>query len=511
MLAAWRRRGERSSLGRRHRNGIATATAALTLLALAPLAYFAPSAAADVPSVLPPVQQRTSTGVTADALPTAQMNGVAWSQAIAGNNVWVGGSFSAARPAGSPLGSNEVTRNNLLVYNINTGALVSSIAPSFNAQVKVVTVSPDGSRVYVGGQFTSVNGVTRNRIAAFDASTGALINSFAPSVDSVVNAIVATNATVYVGGAFSKSSSVARTRLAAFTAGTGALLSWNPTADDGVQSMVLTPDGSKMIVAGAFNSIGGATYHGLAALDPATGAPLPWAATNVVQDSSPGAVVSSLSTDGTFIYGTAWAYGSPSATLEGSFSADPDSGAINWIENCWGDEYDIFAMNGVAYNAGHMHACYTLGGWHDTNPRTIRHSLAFTSQPGGTLGHDNEGNPDSSTTDFYGQPAPSIVDWFPDFTAGTYTGQSQATWTVTGNGQYLVEGGEFPKVNNQAQQGLVRFAVPSIAPKKQGPQLSGASWAASGVARSSTSVRLSWQSNWDRDDLNLAYSVIRDG
>ncbi|MGH7486513.1 MAG: hypothetical protein ACREMY_13080, partial [bacterium] len=67
VLAAWRRRGERSSLGRRHRNGIATATAALTLLALAPLAYFAPSAAADVPSVLPPVQQRTSTGVTADA------------------------------------------------------------------------------------------------------------------------------------------------------------------------------------------------------------------------------------------------------------------------------------------------------------------------------------------------------------------------------------------------------------------------------------------------------------
>ena len=49
------------------------------------------------------------------------------------------------------------------------------------------------------------------------------------------------------------------------------------------------------------------------------------------------------------MYGTTWAFGWPIATLSGMFSADPDSGALNWIEDCWGIEYGVFAVNGAAY------------------------------------------------------------------------------------------------------------------------------------------------------------------
>ena len=40
--------------------------------------------------------------------------------------------------------------------------------------------------------------------------------------------------------------------------------------------------------------------------------------------------------------------------------------------------------------------------------------------------------------------------------------------------QYVVEGGEFPTVNGIGQQGLVRFAVRAIAPNKLGPMVTGA-------------------------------------
>ena len=42
--------------------------------------------------------------VTADALPTVQIDGVAWAQAVVGNTVYVAGEFTTARPAGAPAG-----------------------------------------------------------------------------------------------------------------------------------------------------------------------------------------------------------------------------------------------------------------------------------------------------------------------------------------------------------------------------------------------------------------------
>ena len=80
---------------------------------------------------------------------------------------------------------------------------------------------------------------------------------------------------------------------------------------------------------------------------------------------------------------------------------------------------------------------------------------------------------------------------------------------MTGNSRYLVAGGEFPKVNGTAEQGLVRFAVPSLAPNKQGPRVSAAAFVPTVIATSATTARISWTTNWDRDDQNLTYQVWR--
>src|ERR1700712_2218643 len=114
----------------------------------------------------------TPTTVTADPLPTVQIDGVVWSQVVVGNTVYVAGKFNKARPAGAALGTSETVRNNLLAYDIRTGVLITSFAPDLNGQALVVTASPDGKRIYVGGDFDHANGQTRYRIAAYDTATG---------------------------------------------------------------------------------------------------------------------------------------------------------------------------------------------------------------------------------------------------------------------------------------------------------------------------------------------------
>ena len=72
-----------------------------------------PSASADTPPATP------IDTVSADALPTWQINGVVWSQAVVGNTVYVTGSFTKARPPGVAVGgAGEVAALNIFAYDI---------------------------------------------------------------------------------------------------------------------------------------------------------------------------------------------------------------------------------------------------------------------------------------------------------------------------------------------------------------------------------------------------------
>ncbi len=480
----------------------ALTTGALVAAGLAVSAIVAPAASA----AISPIAAPTAGSVTADGLPTVQIDGVAWDQAIVGNTVWAGGQFANARPAGAAPGTQLTGRSNLLAYNLTTGALISSIAPSLNAQAKAIAVSPDKTRVYVGGTFTLANGVKHNRIAAYDAATGAIINSFAPNVDASVNAIVATNTTVYVGGIFSTGGGVTRTRLAAFSASDGMPTTWAPTADGNVNAMVIAPNG-KLVVGGAFQNINGSPAYGMAAIDPVTGALLPWNATSKIRNAGSQAAILSLSTDGTSIIGSAYAYGT-GGNLEGAFSLNPATGDINWVEDCHGDTYDSYSDGRQVYTVSHAHYCGNLGGFFQSDPwsTNTRRALSFTAAATGTLQHDPLGY-----YDWFGTASPSMVNWFPELEAGTYTGKTQAAWSVTGNGQYVVLGGEFPSVNRTAQQGLVRFAVAALAPNKVGPDTKGSNINLNVLGLASGAARISWPANSDPDDYTLTYRLTRDG
>lgn len=466
-----------------------------------------PAATADTAPV-DPANPATPLTVSADALPTVQIDGVAWQQLVVGNTVYVVGNFTTARPAGSAPGSNTVTRNNILAYDITTGKLNTTFVASLNAQAKAITVSPDGSRIYVAGAFTAVNGVSRPYVAALNPTTGALITSFAPNVNSRVYALAATNTSVFMGGWFSGVGSVSRPHLAAVRASDAALLSWNPVVAGGdVNNMVISPDSTKVVVGGNFTSINGSSNpgYGMAALDTSSGALLPWAVNGLVRNGGTQASIFSLTSDGTNVYGTGYVYGS-GGNLEGAFSASWDGGKLNWVEDCHGDSYGVYASDTAVYTVSHDHYCGNIDGFPQTSPKwTFHHALAFSKATTGTITDDPYGY-----YNYAGTPRPSLLPWFPDLDVGSFTGQSQAAWTINGNSQYVILGGEFPTVNGTAQQGLVRFATKNIAPNKQGPVLTGSAMNPTVLSLAAGTVRVAWQANWDKDNENLKYDVIRD-
>ena len=127
------------------------------------------------------------------------------------------------------------------------------------------------------------------------------------------------------------------------------------------------------------------------------------------------------------------------------------------MADCHGDTYDVLPTTDVIYIASHTHDCSNIGGFSDGEESgKYHHAVGFSSTATGTV----QRNKVWGYTDFEGQPAPTQYNGFlPGFQIGEYSGLSQAVWTVEGNSQYIVYGGEFVAVNGTKQQGLVRFAA----------------------------------------------------
>jgi hypothetical protein len=476
------------------------ALASAGLVASAFFAWQSPSSHADTAP-----DPGTPSTVSADALPTAQIgNGVVWSQVTVGNIVYATGQFTTARPPGVAVGGvGQVSRAGILAYDITTGQL-TSFNHSLNGQGRIIVASPDGSRVYVGGDFTTVDGRSHPHIAAFSTADGSLVSTFAPTVSGSVLGLAVTGSTVYAGGSFGSAGGTSRANLVAFSVSAGALQAWNPGANSTVTAMVAAPDQSRIIIAGRFTTLAGGSHYGIGSVYASTGAQAPWPASFPIRDAGSNAALTTLTSDGTQIYGTGYVFGS-GGNFEGSFAADPYTGSLNWLNSCHGDSYAAFEAGQVVYTVGHAHDCSDIGAFDDTSPRTWHRAIATTAYPTGTELHNNN----SGYSDFYGQPDPSLLQWYPTLTAGTFTGSSQAAWAASGNANYVALGGEFPSVNGTAQQGLVRFAVRAIAPNHRGPiyqttLIPTVSSPASGL------VRLTWKSVWDMDNQTLKYEILRD-
>ncbi|WP_433675398.1 PKD domain-containing protein [Microbacterium gorillae] len=448
--------------------------------------------------------------VTADVLPTVQIDGVVWTQTVVGDWVYVGGQFTTARPAGAAPGERVTPRRNLLRYNLGTGELDPDFDLPVNGAVNASTVSPDGHTVYIGGAFTQVGGQTRYRVAAIDVATGA-VTPLNVGTNASVYGMAVTEESLYLTGGFSTINNVARARVGAVSTTTGKLLPFTAVlTGTGVgRSIVVSPDRSKVVVAGSFERTNGQTNPGagIAALDAGSGASLPWQMNATIRNTGDYRGFMGLSADETGVYGTA--YSRTSLGLEGSFHANWADGSLVAMEDCHGDSYSIVHYRGVAYKASHAHYCGNVAGA-PVLGGGYRHALALDlSQASGTIA-ENSISP-TYYQSFAGQPSGHLLHWYTRFTPGSYTGLSQAAWHVTAGGEYVLYGGEFTAVNGVKQQGLVRFGTKAVAPNKQGPEQSGSAFRVSVTSPNKGQALISWRANLDPDDAELTYAVERRG
>lgn len=210
---------------------------------------------------------------TVDPAWTPSVNAAVLTIAVSGGVVYVGGSFSDTIPANPAVNQ----RNRLAAFDATTGAL-TAWNPRANADVRAIVVS--GTNVYVGGAFTGFGTpvVTRNRLAALGVADG-LPTAWDPNVNGQVNAIVVSGANVYAGGAFQVVNGTtvalggtARNRLAAFDATTGTVTAWDPNVGGTVNTMVL--NGTALYIGGAFTNLNTApvvTRNRLAVVDLTSG------------------------------------------------------------------------------------------------------------------------------------------------------------------------------------------------------------------------------------------------
>ncbi|WP_405218087.1 PKD domain-containing protein [Agrococcus sp. Ld7] len=473
----------------------------------------------DVPPGPVTMQQRTADVVTADPLPTVQIdNGYVWAQTMIGNTVYAVGSFANARAPLAAPGTNLTPRSNILAFDITNGNLLP-FAPQVNGVIRAVAASPDGSRIYIGGSFNTVNGETRWNFAALNAATGQLVPGFNPTIGgSGVYATAVLGDTVYMTGLFTQANGVARSNLAAFDTANGALRPWAPTTDLQGDAMVIDPGGAHVIAGGRFYRVNGVVQRGLVALDPVSGAiDTTWAAPDTVingwnSGSSAGkAGIFALNTDDGGVYGTGWVYANVTVgNLEGVFAAEAGTGDIRWIADCHGDHYGVYSTGEIVYATSHTHQCDTVGLAPELSPRTYRYVEAFSATAEGTL--TRSPSVSSIYKDWSGAPAPEPYAWYPDFLIGHTSGLNQAGLSMTGNGQYLAVAGEFSAVNNQRYEGIVRFATTPPGGPKQGPRIASSSWGAPTASSAVAGrVRISMPANWDRDDRDLTYELRRSG
>ncbi|GHJ45382.1 hypothetical protein Cs7R123_27240 [Catellatospora sp. TT07R-123] len=229
-------------------------------------------AAADPPAA--PAAQLAP--ATTDAIAADPVNwtphitdGRVWAMTVIGGTAYVGGDFGASTQAHSRA---VLPRRNLMAFRLSDGE-VTDLRVDLDGPVFALAEGPDGS-LLVGGNFNEVNGHRRRSLARLDAATGAVSPDLRTGVDGDVRTLAVSGSQLYVGGWYDwigglRRNGLARLDLATDTVDPGFDAEFGDPVNTAprTEAMDLSPDGTRLVAIGNFNTARGLPRPQLAVLD----------------------------------------------------------------------------------------------------------------------------------------------------------------------------------------------------------------------------------------------------
>jgi hypothetical protein len=180
-----------------------------------------------------------------------------------GGTMYAGGAFSSvSTPAGvSPGGT--FARSNIVAFNASTGVISTSFAPSINGEVWAL--ASDGTSLWVGGTFTGVNGVARRGVAKLNPATGAVDSAFNANLASgKVTELALVGGRLLAGGTFPGKLRALNPATGANTGYLNLPITGSVTTNAGpveVYRFAVNPAGTRLVAVGNFTSVGGQTRY----------------------------------------------------------------------------------------------------------------------------------------------------------------------------------------------------------------------------------------------------------
>jgi hypothetical protein len=236
------------------------------------VAAAAVTAGAAVPAADADIQQ--SAVVSANPVNTTPhvLDGTVRAIAVVDKKVVVAGNFEKVQEAGS--GKPTISRHNIFSFDLSTGKIDTKFVPKVDGTVYALQAGTSGS-VYVAGSFVNTNGAGLGGLTKLNVADGTAVKGFNPRIGhGLVFDMIRRGSHVYIGGEFTTIAGVTHAPLARVDATTG-------KADPGLNisvttprqgalkifKMAVNPADTRLIIDGTFTRVGGERRYQIAMID----------------------------------------------------------------------------------------------------------------------------------------------------------------------------------------------------------------------------------------------------
>ena len=358
---------------------------------------------------------------------TWMTNGPVHSVIQSGNTIYIGGEFTKVTACVKGETCDSYRVDNVAAIDATTGEGISSFHPAVtnaDGTAIVYALAALDGKLFVGGQFTSVDDTPRANLAAVDLTSGALD----PLQDDVtggsspaVRTLLAGSGKVYVGGIFKAVDGTSRGRLAAIDTNGTVDKAWKPRAKGTVRSLIFDCTGSSVFAGGFFreaSGTGGAfeTRDTVARFDPTSGAMSAWRVAGGVIPNGVHATDLAATCEGLYV-----GYGGQNFLYK--LDVGDDTADVLWTIRTAGNVQTVAIDGTRVLFGGHFSQ---INATNQSNVKRTRFAAV----------------------NFAGQ----IDPWKPSF-----DGKFWGPWDILVTGNQVYVGGDFLTVSGTAQQFLARF------------------------------------------------------